>query len=201
MRFPTATGGAFGQPSNRYSLGSCEAPPASSMLSEYRSSFGPNLCAERAARQNSRAHSPSLGATATTPLQSSASRRSAGETSSDESDDGMSAYRASSYVPKVVPIGFTPPRRASRCAARRRQTSLLAKDAADDGEKSSPPPPPRRWSSARQPDGDVSPPTRRRSETGAGAGEAAENSRLSELEQRIQANRRRREELLASGKA
>lgn len=115
----------------------------------------------------------------------------------EDDDDGMSAYRVSSYVPKIQPdLGIArgrPPRRklaesldsnrdasplspvAARSPARNKRSLSIGRDHLAS-------------SSAQQVN-------ERRLSLSSGE---TENSRLSELERRLQANKQRREELLAS---
>lgn len=146
--------------------------------------------------------------------------------SDDDIDDSMSSYRASSYVPKVVPRG-RPERlsrsRFSRSNNRQSQASKLSL-AEPDGENQY-----KRWNERRTSlqISDLSPSklndnsssiddqarrqtspdssNRRRSLQMDRSVErmksASSESRLSELEERIQANKKRREELLAASKS
>lgn len=205
------------------------------MMSEYKSSFGPNL---RHQRHHSLAPtSPCRGSQvrAASPFKSATLTNEKDlDDDEDEDDDlGMSAYRPSSYVPRVVPSATTAaedrvsrnrtgggfmesrhvtsrgrsvsrsndvievsgrdksPALRSETIARRRSVQTLADSS----------------SSSRKDDGsdvgaELATTTRRRSwtttneTTQSTASSNGASSRLSELEQRIQANKRRREELL-----
>lgn len=183
-----------GRPS-RYSTG--EQP----MMSEYMSAYGRSPV-EPSQRQ--------LGVSLEVPRDNKYNGLS---DSTEGEDDDMSVYRASAYVPKVVPQGMP-----ARGRAYKRTGSAQASSGLSEMEFSSndPEKPIRERRISLQPQGkqpgsisrptdkkdgeDTSPETsRRRSMTDVGANElmGQPNSRLSELEQRIQANKRRREELLA----
>lgn len=181
--------------SNRYSQ---------PVMSEYRSAYGPNLI--------SSSHSPARRATSPLPIGTSKSGKSSNDDEASSSDDGMSAYRPQSYVPRVVPEGG--PSHRGRDSLRR--SAFKAKNPTDSSSLSSHSFHERRTSlqlsNARSyrytKERSVSPVVRRSSLAGSSSTnltnqttipQMSENSRLTELEQRIQANKRRREELL-SGK-
>lgn len=134
----------------------------------------------------------------------------------DDDDDDMRAYRASHYVPKVVPQGIP----ARGRTARRRIWDLPEADRPSEsgqrraslgkssGEKEDPVQvrePIRRaraMSSVRDEDstGTQQVSARRFSLSSDPTASSVDNSRLNELEKRIQANKQRREELLASSR-
>lgn len=143
---------------------------------------------------------------------------------SDDSDLGMSAYRASAYVPKVVPQGMPArgrgfkrtgyePAEAGGSRSIGRDLSSRNSDTGKPYERrtslqshtrlslQSLGPPASSTDANDLDEGDeasqVSPRRRSMTDAGSSAAEAAGQSRLSQLEQRIQANKRRREDLLA----
>lgn len=183
------------------------------VMSEYRSAYSNPTNREHSNRDISPAVSPvKFGASYDTRNQTNGRHRD------DEDDDGMSAYRVSSYVPKVVPettIGrersrekrrsyFPPSKVAAKTddnneeddlvsSRRQRRTSLQSFSYGGSPSKL---PSQESGTAAARSDG------RRRSLTSTGEQTnsnslSAGNSRLSELEQRIKENKRRREELLA----
>lgn len=145
---------------------------------------------------------------------------------SDDSDDGMSSYRVSSYVPKIVPQGMQMPHRQGRTFQRRsyrkdadldlnsqlfsqldRETSSSNQENyISNGivERRTSLQPEIARKGAISPENSTSPSTpssyRRLSlnETPSSSNNANEGSRLSQLELRIQENKKRRDKLLQS---
>lgn len=204
----------------RYSSNRLSQPVA---MSEYMSAYGdPSSGAQPFGR---RALSPASPDAPEVLVSSRLTGNS--ENGDDDDDDGMSAYRAASYVPKVVPAGTTITRGRSHEKRRSYMTTTTTTTAAaggkDDRTAAIAERQPRRrtslqmYSSSRtvEPPAELasesSPVGRRRSLTTIArddessqlqkqsrqVGSAENFSRLSELEQRIKENKRRREELLA----
>lgn len=185
------------------------------VMSEYRSSFGPNLGARSPLR---RATSPANVATrhrAKTYGTGVGSGVGSGSDDDRDHDDDMRDYRASSYVPKLAAesLGNLSANRPGRSLDRRSSTLNLeasgrasmrlpsrgapAELAPNERRKS--------WQTLAEFDSrPSSSPSRRRSlaaDSGRPLGANLDNPRLSELEQRIQANKRRRQELLTGIKS
>lgn len=255
IRFPsmTSTTCSNASPSNRYSQ------PA--MLSEYQAAYGPSISRQSRATSQLRASSPRLNGTDIGDIDLAQATNGGGRDSCDSghddngSEDEMSSYRPSNYVPKVVPeYPVMRKARPSRDYRRRsvlrdsspvindsrssqRRTSLQnysslgpssnsrasggagldgkASNRRSSPESTSKPATRASWRSTLKELS--SPPTisrdsspvatrssasRRRSSGATLVGESVgslqnlENSRLSELEQRIKANQKRREQML-----
>jgi len=126
----------------------------------------------------------------------------------DNSDDGMDAYRVSSYTPKVIPFEKASFSRKASSGSNSKSTFTdhVALNPMDRKERSTSLRS-RRLVSGQNPDLGSSPSRRRFSLTDSDKLEftsedsvstsSASNTRLSELEKRIQENKKRREELLA----
>lgn len=189
------------------------------MMSEYRSSFGPNLRNNRATSVAPERHySSTLYASEPDVDYKYSSSSYATVQDASDSDDGLQSYRPHSYVPRVIPSfdskpsrisrrSYVPskPRSSARISAENspqrdtplRRTSLQPISSSAYADKAS--------TDDRLTEDENSPirSNRRRlsltsaNELSATQGASLpENSRLSELEQRIQANKKRREELL-----
>lgn len=188
------------------------------MMSEYRSSYvNHSLAATQPTLSAPTYEIDNLIATSNSPTNLNRS---------DDSDDGMSSYRVSSYVPKVVPQAMQMPHRQGRTFQRRsyrkdadldlnsQLSSQLDKETSSSKqenytsngivERRTSLQPEMARKGAISPENSTSPSSpssyRRLSlnETPNSSSGANEGSRLSQLEQRIQENKKRREKLLQS---